>query len=75
LGRDPRFKINSGVGVRVYFFRGTQMTFKLSKSIQVGQKIHTGAGWAVVTEVTEEGAVTKHGLIKFGDTVYGWKAN
>ena len=51
------------------------MTFKLSKSIQVGQKINTSNGWAVVREVTEEGAVTKHGLIKFGETVYGWKAN
>lgn len=50
------------------------MTFKLSSSIKAGQKIRTAEGWLVVTEVTEEGAMTKAGLIKFGDTVYGWKA-
>ena len=50
------------------------MTFKLSSSIKAGQKIKTSAGWVVVTEVNAEGAVTKAGLIKFGETVYGWKA-
>ena len=50
------------------------MTFKLSSSIKAGQKIKTSAGWLTVTEVTEEGAITKAGLIKFGATVYGWKA-
>ena len=50
------------------------MTFKLSKSIAVGQKIRTSDGWMTVIEVTDEGAVTKSGIVKFGETVYGWKA-
>ena len=50
------------------------MAFKLGNAIKVGQKIHTSAGWLVVTDVTEFGAMTKVGLIKFGETVFGWKA-
>lgn len=50
------------------------MTFKLGSSIKVGHKVKTGSGWCTVTGVTDEGALTAHGLIKFGTTVYGWKA-
>ena len=51
------------------------MTFTLSKTIQTGQRIKTTKGWRKVKEVTDTGAVVKDGLVKFGDTVFGWKAN
>jgi len=50
------------------------MTFTLSNSIKKGQSIKTPNGWRKVKEVSSEGAIVKEGLIKFGDTVYGWKA-
>ena len=50
------------------------MTFKLSTTIKVGHKIRTTAGWRTVKAVTDEGAVVKEGVIKFGDTVLGWKS-
>jgi len=50
------------------------MTFKLGKNIQIGQKIKTSLGWRKIKNVTSDGAVVKEGLIKFGSTVYGWKA-
>ena len=50
------------------------MVFRLGKNIKVGQKIRTASGWRKVLSVTDEGAKTKDGVIKFGETVYGWKA-
>lgn len=50
------------------------MTFTLSKSIKVGQKIKTDSGWRKVKEVTDDGVIVKEGLIKFGSRVFGWKA-
>lgn len=50
------------------------MAFKLSRSIAVGQQIKTANGWRKVLEVTDEGAKVKDGIVKFGDTVYGWKS-
>lgn len=50
------------------------MQFKLGKNIQIGNKLKTMFGWEVVIDVTDEGALTKRTLIKFGDTVWGWKA-
>lgn len=49
------------------------MIFKLGTNIQAGQKIMTKDGWRKVLDVTEEGAKVKEGVIKFGETVYGWK--
>jgi hypothetical protein len=50
------------------------MTFKLGTNIKVGNKIKTSTGWRKVLDVTDEGAKTKDGIVKFGETVYGWKA-
>jgi hypothetical protein len=50
------------------------MTFKLGTNIKAGQQIKTSAGWRKVIHVTDEGAETKDGIVKFGETVYGWKA-
>lgn len=50
------------------------MTFKLSKSIQAGQKIKLQQGWRKVLSVTSDGVTVKEGLVKFGDTVLGWKS-
>lgn len=50
------------------------MTFKLGTNIKPGQQIKTVNGRRKVIDVTDEGAKTKDGLIKFGDPVYGWKA-
>ena len=50
------------------------MIFKLSESIQAGQKIKTEIGWRKVKEVTKEGAIVNGGIILFGATVYGWKS-
>lgn len=49
------------------------MTFKLGTNIKAGQQIKTAKGWRKVLSVTDEGVETKDGLIKFGETVYGWK--
>ena len=49
------------------------MTFRLSSTIAVGQKIKTAHGWRKVTAVTTEGAQVKEGIVKFGDVFYGWK--
>ena len=51
------------------------MTFKLGRSIQVGQKIKTSNGWRTVLKMDERGAIVKEGLIEYGQTVYGWKSN
>ena len=51
------------------------MIFKLSKSIQKGQKIKTNRGWRKVLETSNDGAIVKEGLIKYGDTVYGWRSS
>ena len=50
------------------------MTFKLSRSIAVGQQIKTSNGWRKVLEVTSEGARVAEGFVMFGEVVYGWKA-
>lgn len=50
------------------------MTFKLGRSIQVGQKIKTNDGWRKVLKIDERGAFVKEGLIEYGQTVYGWKS-
>ena len=50
------------------------MNFTLSTTVKAGQKIKTANGWRKVKEITDDGAVVKEGLIRFGDTVYGWKA-
>jgi len=49
------------------------MTFTLGTNIEAGQKIKTALGWRKVKSVSDEGAIVKEGLIKFGATVYGWK--
>ena len=49
------------------------MQFKLSKSIQVGQKIQTAEGWFKVLEVNNEGVKIKTGTVLFGSIIYGWK--
>ena len=49
------------------------MTFKLSSTVVAGQQIKTEYGWRKVIAVTTEGAQVKEGIVKFGDTVYGWK--
>ncbi len=49
------------------------MNLKLGTNIEVNQKIKTENGWRKVLEVTEEGAKVKEGIVKFGETVYGWK--
>lgn len=50
------------------------MRFKLGTNIKAGQQIKTKNGWRKVLSVTDEGAEVKDGLIKFGDTIFGWKA-
>lgn len=50
------------------------MTFKLGTNIQEGHKIKTQWGWRKVLGVTDEGAKVKEGIVKFGETVFGWKA-
>lgn len=50
------------------------MTFKLGTNIKPGQKIKTAIGWRKVLSVTDEGVETKDGTVKFGETIYGWKA-
>jgi len=50
------------------------MTLKLGKNVQVGQKILVWGGWEKIIEVNEIGAMTKKGLVKFGEMVGGWKA-
>lgn len=49
--------------------------YKLSPLIKTGQKIRVpGSGrWLVIKSVTDEGAVTEMGLVKFGDTITHWK--
>jgi len=49
------------------------MIFKLGTNIKAGQQIKTASGWRKILSVTDEGAETKDGLIKFGEIVYGWK--
>jgi len=49
------------------------MTFKLGTNIKPGQQIKTSNGWRIVIVVTDEGAKTKDGIVKFGETVHGWK--
>ena len=50
------------------------MSFKLGRNIKTGQKILTPSGWRKILEVTETGARVKEGIVKFGETIYGWKA-
>lgn len=50
------------------------MQFKLGKNVLVGQQLKLQLGWAKITEVTEEGVMTKGGFVKFGETVFGWKS-
>ena len=50
------------------------MTFTLGTNIKVGQKIKTGYGWRKVKKIVNDGALVKEGFIKFGSTIYGWKA-
>ena len=49
------------------------MQFKLSKSIQVGQKIQTADGWFKVLKVTDEGVEIETGIVLFNTLIYGWK--
>jgi hypothetical protein len=58
----------------MFEFLERKMVFKLGSAIKVGHQIKTEQGWRKVLSVTEEGVTTKDGLIKFGTTVYGWKA-
>ena len=51
-----------------------KMTFTLGTNIKAGQQIKTANGWRKVLSVTDAGAETKDGTVKFGETVYGWKA-
>jgi len=53
--------------------KGLKMQFKLSKSIQVGQKIQTADGWFKVLKVTDKGVEIKTGVVPFNTTIYGWK--
>ncbi len=50
------------------------MTFKLSKSVQIGQKIKIANGWRKILDITDVGVLTKDGVTAFGDIVYGWKS-
>jgi hypothetical protein len=50
------------------------MNFKLGTTIKIGHQIKTYKGWRKVLSVTDEGAITTDGLVKFGTMVYGWKA-
>lgn len=50
------------------------MKMVLGKNVLAGQKIKTLFGWRKIKEVTDEGAVVKEGVVKFGAPVFGWKA-
>lgn len=50
------------------------MRLTLGKNILPGQRIRTTNGWRKVKEVNEDGALVSDGLIKFGETIWGWKA-
>ena len=50
------------------------MNIKLGTNIKEGQKILVWGSWHKITAVNECGAVTKSGLVKFGEAVGGWKA-
>ena len=52
-----------------------KMNLKLGTNIEVGQKIKTSKGWYEVLEVTDEGVITKDGLVRFGEPVEGWPAD
>lgn len=49
------------------------MDFKLGNTIKADQKIKTIAGWRKIVSVKKDGVIVKEGLIKFGETIYGWK--
>jgi len=49
------------------------VTFKLGKTVAIGQKIKTANGWRKVLDITDVGVLTKDGVTAFGDTIYGWK--
>ena len=51
------------------------MIITLGKNVEEGQKIKLGRKWRVIKEVTEEGAIIKEGLIKFGSPISAWKAS
>jgi len=51
------------------------MIFKLGRNIKEGQKIKTRNGWRKVRVVYWKGVIIKEGLIKFGETIYGWRSN
>lgn len=50
------------------------MRMTLGKNVLAGQRIKTRWGWRKIKEVTDEGAVVKEGVVKFGAPVFGWKA-
>ena len=52
-----------------------KMDLVLGENILVGQKIKTALGWRKVKQVTDEGAVVKEGVVKFGAPVFGWKSS
>lgn len=50
------------------------MSFTLGKNIKAGHRIRTTVGWRKIKSVTSDGAIVKEGLIPFGSTIWGWKA-
>lgn len=48
--------------------------FKLGTNIKAGHKIKTVEGWRKVLSITDEGVKVKEGTVKFGETIYGWRA-
>jgi len=50
------------------------MDIKLGTNVRAGQQILVWGSWHKITEVNEHGAMTKNGLVKFGEAVGGWKA-
>ena len=49
------------------------MTFKLSSSVQVGNKIKTNSGWRKVKSVLIDRVTLSDGFVMFGETIYGFK--
>jgi hypothetical protein len=50
------------------------ITYKLGKNVEVGNKIKFGNSWHTVKEKKEDRIVTDNGIdVFYGNTIYGWK--